>query len=216
MNESPKTDGQQETWLGASWGAWGCASVVGSLLIALLAIGTAIYGMFNTPRAFGPPEGLLQPDPELEQPFEPPARRDQLVGIPPVGVTEFTTGHQLKLAEGVLFQVIRTGLDWSPAPPTRPRTEYTYVELNLINQSEQAIPVSPKHFQMETKWKWEKPFAPLEQNQLPNRLVERSVAPGESLTATLLFARTDLRQVRRFLVYRAPFRDEAVRVMLIP
>jgi hypothetical protein len=206
----------EERWLGATWGSWGCAAVVGSLLIVALAIVTAIYGMYNTPRAFGPPEGLLRPDPELEQPFEPPPRRDQLVGIPPVGITEFTTGHELRLAEGVLFQVTRTGFDWTPPPPARPERELTYVEIRLRNDGTEVIDVASDHFRMETKWQWEQPAKPLADMQVKNRLDRRSVAPGETLSAALVFARSDLRQVRRFLVYTPPYREGEVRVMLIP
>lgn len=215
MSEREDRDTSQEEWLGGKWSTWGCLALVGSLAIAWLAIVTALYGIFTIPSAFGPP-GFLSPDPRLIPPFTPPAEEDVFIGIPPIGVAEFTTGQPLLLNDGVLFTVARSSRDWDPQPPQTPQVEYSVVEVRLQNEGPDALTFSPQQFRMETPWAWEGPFEPVTDLPVPNLLEETEVQAGDSVQGILVFARPDVREVRRYLVYEPPFRDEAVRVLLVP
>lgn len=214
MSEREDSDVSQQEWLGARWSSWGCAALLGSLAIAGLAVATVLYGIFTIPRAFGP-GGLLTPDPALEPPFRPPPQDATLRGVPPIGVAEFTTGQTLRL-DDTLFTVTRTALDWSPPPPRTPEVEYTVVEVRLENRGDSPVQLSPGHFRMETAWDWEEPFEPLEKLAVPDLLAERTIRPGETAEGLLVFARDDIRQVRRYLLYRPPFREDTIRVLLVP
>lgn len=214
MSEREESDVSQQEWLGARWSSWGCAALLGSLAIAGLAVATVLYGIFTIPQAFGP-GGLLSPDPALLPPFEPPAQEVALRGVPPVGVAEFTTGHTLRL-DGILFTVTRTALDWSPPPPRTPKVEYTVVGIRLQNGGASPVPLSPEHFRMETEWEWDGPFEPAREPAVPDALVDREVRVGETAEGLLVFARRDVRQVRRYLVYSPPFREGRIRVLLVP
>jgi hypothetical protein len=211
--EPGPSDKSQQEWLGAKWSSWGCLSVLGSLAIAGLAVVTVLYGIFTIPTAFGP-AGLLSPDPALIPPFEPPPDRERLIGVPPIGVPEFTTGHTLRLADGVLFTVTRTALDWSPSPPRTPEVEYTVVDVRLVNDGQDPVQLSPEHFRMVTARG--EVFEPLEIATVPNSLVDQTVRPGATAEGTLVFARPNIQQVRRYLIYDPPFRPDTIRILLVP
>jgi hypothetical protein len=213
MNDKRRVDESQEEWLGAKWSTWGCVAVLGSLAIAGLAVAIVLYGIFTTPQAFGP-EGVLSTDQALEMPFTPPPDEDTFVGIPPIGVAQFTTRHAIQIADGIVFGVVRTALDWDPAPPRAPQVEYVVVEIRLENNSDQPVPLAPGQFSMRTAS--EGPLQPIDAPEVPNLLTDQVVEPGETVEAIMVFQREDLTQLRRYMTYTPPFRERPIEVLLIP
>jgi hypothetical protein len=203
----------QEEWLNAKWSTWGCVSVIGSLLIAGLAIVTVIYGIFTIPVAFGP-QGILSPDPALQPPFAVPVDEKMLEGIPPIGVKDFSTRQPLLVTDTVVFAVTRSARDWSPRPPRAPEVEYTVAWVRLENTGDAAVPFGPAHFQLETALGQR--FQPVQEPAMPELLEDDDVGPGEAVEGILLFARPSIEEVRRYLLYDPPFREGIIRILLVP
>ena len=215
MNNIENEDVSQQEWLGAKWSTWGCLALMGSIGIAWLAIVTALYGIFTIPTAVGP-TGFLSPDPALIPPFRPPAEYDKFVGVPPIGVAEFTTVQPLLLNEGTIFTVTRTALDWGPPLPNTPEIEYTMAEIKIENNGGGAIEISPDQFRMVTEWEWEGLYEPIRDPFIPGVVDERMIMPGETAEGILVFRRPDIREVRRYLIYHPPFREDPIRILLVP
>jgi hypothetical protein len=215
MSDMDNEDISHQEWLGAKWSTWGCLALMGSIGIAWLAIVTALYGIFTITSAFGP-TGFLSPDPDLIPPFRPPAEYEKFVGVPPIGVAEFTTGQPLLLDGGTTFTVTRTALDWAPPPPNTPEIEYTMAEIRMGNNGGGAIEISPDQFRMVTEWEWEGPYEPIRDTSLPGVVDEKTIMPGETVEGLLIFRRPDIREVRRYLIYSPPFRDDPIRILLVP
>jgi hypothetical protein len=213
MSDRNSVEWNQEEWLNAKWSTWGCVSVLGSLLIAGLAIVTVIYGIFTVPIAFGP-QGLLSPDPALQPPFQLPPDEEMLEGIPPIGVKDFSTRQPLLVTDTAVFTVTRSARDWSPPPPQRPETEYTVAWVRLENAGAEPLPFGPAQFQLETALG--ERFQPAQQPAMPELLEEGDVGPGEVVEGILLFTRPSIEEVRRYLLYDPPFREGTIRVLLVP